>query len=193
MEAKIPEFYASYVGPQIAAAFGKPYAEVMTDGNVINYHLQSIRDVYLRSNFSIDLNPTGDIVYVYLFIAIALFILLLACINFMNLSTARASTRAMEVGIRKVVGSDRGQLIAQILILLSRDFTKLVLIAIVLAIPIAYLAMNRWMEGFVYRTDIHVSSFILAGILALLIAWLTVSFQTIRAAKSDPIKSLRYE
>lgn len=193
LEAKIPEFYASYVGPQIAAAFGKPYAEVMTDGNVINYHLQSIRDVYLRSNFSIDLNPTGDIVYVYLFIAIALFILLLACINFMNLSTVRASTRAMEVGIRKVVGSDRGQLIAQILILLSRDFTKLVLIAIVLAIPIAYLAMNRWMEGFVYRTDIHVSSFVLAGVLALLIAWLTVSFQTIRAAKSNPIKSLRYE
>ncbi|MCZ6705731.1 MAG: ABC transporter permease [Bacteroidetes bacterium] len=130
LEAKIPEFYASYVGPQIAAAFGKPYAEVMTDGNVINYHLQSIRDVYLRSNFSIDLNPTGDIVYVYLFIAIALFILLLACINFMNLSTARASTRAMEVGIRKVVGSNRGQLIAQFL----SESVVLTIVAMIVAV-----------------------------------------------------------
>lgn len=115
LEAKLPEFFKGYAGPQIAQAFGKSYDEFMTGDNSINYHLQSIRDVHLRTNYEIDLQPSGDITYVYLFIAVALFILLLACINFMNLATARSATRAMEVGIRKVVGSGRGQLIAQFL------------------------------------------------------------------------------
>ena len=77
--------------------------------------------------------------------------------------------------------------------LLSREFTYLVLIANLLAWPIAYYGMTKWLEGFAYRIDLGVETFILGGIAALLIAWLTVSYQAIRAALANPMKALRYE
>jgi len=135
LEEKLPEFFKGYAGPQIAQAFGKSYDEFMTGDNSINYHLQSIKDVHLRTNYEIDLQPSGDITYVYLFIAVALFILLLACINFMNLATARSATRAMEVGIRKVVGSGRGQLIAQFL----SESVVMSVFSMVLAVALVFL------------------------------------------------------
>jgi putative ABC transport system permease protein len=137
LEAKLPEFFKGYAGPQIAQAFGKSYDEVMTGDNAINYHLQRIRDFHLRSNFEIDLQPSGDITYVYLFIAVAVFILLLACINFMNLSTARSATRAMEVGIRKVVGSGRTQLVAQFL----SESTVMSVTAMIIAVGLVFLTI----------------------------------------------------
>ena len=114
-ESKLPDWYKQYAGPQVEAAFGQSYDEILTGDNYLNYSLQSLLDVHLRSSFTIDNQVPGDIAYVYLFVAVALFILALACINFMNLSTARSATRATEVGIRKVVGSHRGQLIGQFL------------------------------------------------------------------------------
>lgn len=114
-EAKLPAWYKQYAGPQIEAAFGKSYDEILTGQNYLRYHLQPMLDVHLRSNFTIDNQVPGDIAYVYLFIAVAFFILLLACINFMNLATARSAVRATEVGIRKIVGSSRNQLIGQFL------------------------------------------------------------------------------
>lgn len=135
LEDKLPEFFKGYAGPQFVQALGRSYEEIMTGDNALNYHLQSIRDVHLRSNFEIDLQPSGDITYVYLFIAVALFILLLACINFMNLSTARSASRAMEVGIRKVVGSTRGQLIAQFL----SESLMMTFTAMVIAVGLVFL------------------------------------------------------
>ncbi|UCE42960.1 MAG: ABC transporter permease, partial [Candidatus Aminicenantes bacterium] len=86
-----------------------------TVGVELNPYLQKLTDIHLKSNLEGEIGPTGDESYIYIFSAVAIFILLIACINFMNLSTARSENRAKEVGIRKVVGADRGQLIKQFL------------------------------------------------------------------------------
>ncbi len=79
------------------------------------------------------------------------------------------------------------------MILLSKEFTKWVLLANIIAWPIAYVAMNHWLQNFAYRIDIGLGTFILAGVLALVIALLTVGYQAIKAAKANPVKALRYE
>jgi putative ABC transport system permease protein len=86
-----------------------------------------------------------------------------------------------------------GASITQIISLLSRDFLKLVLLAIVIASPLAWYLMSRWLEAFAYKIDLEWWIFGLAGLLALLIALFTVSFQSIKAASSNPVKSLRSE
>jgi putative ABC transport system permease protein len=88
---------------------------VRAAGVELNPYLQKLTDIHLKSNLEGEIGPTGDESYIYIFSAVAIFILLIACINFMNLSTARSENRAKEVGIRKVVGADRGQLIKQFL------------------------------------------------------------------------------
>ena len=77
--------------------------------------------------------------------------------------------------------------------MLSKDFLKLVLVAFVVAVPVAYLAMNRWLEDFAYRIDLSWWIFLFAGLAAFAIAWVTVSGQSVRAARTNPVKSLRYE
>ncbi|MBD0258664.1 MAG: ABC transporter permease, partial [Cytophagales bacterium] len=94
-----------------------------------------------------------------------------------------------EIGIRKVLGAS----VTSIVSLLSKDFLKLVGIAFLLAAPLAWYAMHKWLEGFVYRVEMAWWLFALAGGLAGLIALLTVSFQSVKAALSDPVKSLRSE
>jgi putative ABC transport system permease protein len=84
-----------------------------------------------------------------------------------------------------------GASVSGVLILLSKDFTKLVLIAFVLAVPLAWWMMSEWLRGFAYRIEMGVGSFALAGATAILIAWLTVSYQSIKAAVVNPVKSLR--
>ncbi len=86
-----------------------------------------------------------------------------------------------------------GASISGIVVLLSRDFLKLVLVAFVVAAPVAYVAMNRWLENFVYRIEISWRIFLMAGLIVLLIVILTVSYQAIKAALADPVKALRYE
>ena len=137
MEAKFPTFIEKYVGPQIAEAVGgdptlKKFKEA---GNIWEYTLMPMPDIHLHSSLLGEFEPNGNINYVYLFSAIALFILVIACINFMNLSTARSANRAKEVGIRKALGSQRGQLMNQFL---SESFV-LTMFSIILAIGIVYL------------------------------------------------------
>jgi putative ABC transport system permease protein len=97
--------------------------------------------------------------------------------------------RTKEIGIRKVLGAS----VTQIVQLLSKDFLKLVILGILIASPIAYWAMNQWLQDFAYRVEISWWIFALAGILAIAIALLTVSYQSIRAALANPVKSLRTE
>ncbi|WP_247233094.1 ABC transporter permease [Telluribacter sp. SYSU D00476] len=120
------------------------------------------------------------------FAGIAIFI---SCLGLLGLSMFMAEQRTKEIGVRKVLGASVGNLVA----LLSKDFMKLVLIAIVIASPIAWYAMDRWLQDFAYRTDIQWWVFALAGIVAILIALFTISFQSIKAALMNPIKSLRTE
>jgi putative ABC transport system permease protein len=115
LEAKMPGVIDKYLGPQLQEGMGMTLKEFRAKGNDLGLYLQRLTDIHLYSDLFGDLSAGGDISYVYIFGAIALFMLLIACINFMNLSTAGASRRAKEVGIRKVIGSDKKQLIFQFL------------------------------------------------------------------------------
>lgn len=106
-------------------------------GNKLEYSLMPLTDIHLHSDFNFEITPSGNIQYVYIFSAVALFILILACINFMNLSTARSAKRAKEVGIRKVLGTERKTLVAQFLV----ESTLTALIALAIALLIAYFVL----------------------------------------------------
>jgi putative ABC transport system permease protein len=115
--------------------------------------------------------------------------LFIACLGLLGLASFTAESRTKEIGIRKVFGAS----IAGIVIMLSKKFTRWVLLANVIAWPLAYYIMSRWLKNFAYRTDINILIFVLSGLLVLAIALLTVSFQSIRAALANPVDSLRYE
>jgi putative ABC transport system permease protein len=97
--------------------------------------------------------------------------------------------RTKEIGIRKVLGAT----VTNILLLVSRDFIKLVFIALIIAIPLALYVVNKWLEGFVYRIELKWWVFGLAGMMTLLIAFLAISVQAIRTALTNPVKNLRTE
>ena len=115
--------------------------------------------------------------------------ILIACLGLFGLVTYAAEQRIKEIGIRKVLGASVVNLVG----MLSKDFLKLVIISAIIAFPVAWWAMHKWLQDFAYRVQIGWWIFAVAGIIALLIALLTVSFQAIRAAVMNPVKSLRTE
>ena len=124
-----------------------------------------------------------------MFIAFASLAIFIACLGLFGLAAYSAEQRTREIGIRKVLGSSVNGIIA----LLSKDFIKLVGVAIIIAIPLAWWVMNQWLQDFAYRININWWIFAVAGIVAILIALITVSFQAIKAAIANPVKSLRTE
>lgn len=124
-----------------------------------------------------------------LFTCFATVAVLIACLGLFGLSVFAAEQRTKEIGVRKVMGAS----VAGITTLLARDFLKPVLVSILIASPIAWYAMDRWLQGFAYRTDIEWWVFALAGFLAVAIALATVGFQSVKAALANPVKSLRNE
>lgn len=139
-------------------------------------------DEDLKANYEAD-QRTGKLFAV--FSGLAIFV---ACIGLFALSAYTASLRTKEIGIRKVLGASVGR----ILILLASDFTKMVLISFLMAIPVAWFVMeNWWLQNFAYRIQISVWTILLSGVAAFLVAWLTVSFQSIKAAVKNPVQSLR--
>ncbi|MCK6559030.1 ABC transporter permease [candidate division KSB1 bacterium] len=114
---------------------------------------------------------------------------LIACLGLFGLASFIAEQRTKEIGVRKVLGAS----VQQVILLLSKDFTRLVAVAFVIATPVAYVAMNKWLQDFAYRTTLSPAIFVLAGALALVIAWLTVSYQAVKAALTNPVEALRYE
>ncbi|TAE32623.1 MAG: FtsX-like permease family protein [Cytophagales bacterium] len=115
--------------------------------------------------------------------------ILISCLGLFGLATFTAEQRTKEIGVRKVLGASVGSIVT----LLSKDFLKLVLIALMLASPLAWYAMNHWLQRFAYKVDMAWWMFALAGLLAVTIALLTVSFQTVKAALKNPVSSLRSE
>jgi putative ABC transport system permease protein len=115
--------------------------------------------------------------------------LLVACLGLFGVASLAVARREKEIGIRKVVGAT----VSNIVTLFLREFALLVVLASIIASPIAYLVMNRWLENFAYRTNIGAVVFILATVLALFIAMITVICQVLRAALANPVEALRYE
>jgi putative ABC transport system permease protein len=113
----------------------------------------------------------------------------IACLGLFGLASYTVEQRTKEIGVRKVLGAS----VSGVVLLLSKDFLKLVLVATIIAIPVSYYIMANWLQDFAYRTKISPAIFILVGLTVLAIALATISFQAIKAATSNPIKSLRYE
>ena len=143
----------------------------------------SFLDKDFQKNYEKDQRASG-IVWGFTVIAI-----LIACLGLFGLSAFAAEQRIKEIGVRKVLGAS----VISIVGLLSKDFMRIVLVAIVIATPIGWYFMNKWLEGFAYRTPVSWWIFALTGFLAIIIALVTVSFQAIRAAVANQITSLRSE
>ncbi len=123
------------------------------------------------------------------FITLVILGIMIACLGLLGLAIFAAQQRVKEIGIRKVLGASVSNVVA----LLSKDFLKLVLIALVIAVPIGWYGMNKWLQDFAYRINIQWWVFPLAGLLAVVIAFFTIGFHAIKAAIANPVKSLRTE
>jgi putative ABC transport system permease protein len=121
-----------------------------------------------------------------IFSAIAIFI---SCLGLFGLAAYTAQVRTREIGVRKVLGAS----VAGIIRLLAADFIKLVLVAIIIATPVSWYVMNRWLEDFAYKVNTGWTIFLASGLIAILIALFTIGFQSVKAALANPVKSLRTE
>ena len=119
----------------------------------------------------------------------AILAILIACLGLFGLASFSAEQRTKEIGVRKVLGATVGNL----LFLMSKEFTKWVIIANLIAWPLAYYLMKTWLADFAYRINIGLGTFLLSGLLTLVIALLTVSYQSVKAALANPVDSIKYE
>ena len=115
--------------------------------------------------------------------------MIISCLGLYGLSTYMAERRFKEIGVRKVMGAS----VNEIMTMMSSEFVRLVLVAFIVAVPVSLYGIHQWLENFAYKTPVSVSIFILAGVGALLISVITVSFQSFKAASINPVKSLRTE
>ncbi|MFD1144343.1 ABC transporter permease [Larkinella insperata] len=191
LEAKLPQVVEKYMGPQIETAFGMKYDQFRQKGNDLGLFLQPLTDIHLHSDSPYDLEPAGNIQYIYLFSAVALFVLLIASINFMNLSTAGASKRAKEVGIRKVMGSLRLELAFQFLI----ESLLLTAFALVVAVGLVYAALPLFnsLAGKSLTFRFADAPWLLPGLLlfGLLVGILAGSYPALFLASFKPVAVLK--
>jgi len=161
----------AYVGQQYEAFFpGNPYTRYFLDAH---FNEQYERDQQFGQAFSF----------------FALLAIVVACLGLFGLSLFTVAQRTKEIGVRKVMGATLGQVV----VLLMRDIVTLVLIGSVIAAPVIWVTMRDWLDGFAFRIDLGGLVFIVAALLTLLLALLTVSYQSLRAARSNPVDALRYE
>jgi putative ABC transport system permease protein len=140
-------------------------------------------DANLMANYEAE-QRAGTLFNVFSTIAIVI-----ACVGLFGLAAYTASLRTKEIGVRKVMGAS----VPSVILLLTKDFTKLIVVAFVFAVPLGWLIMDNWLNGFAYRTTLGIGTFLMAGGLALLISWITVSYQSLKAAFRNPVNSLRSE
>jgi len=191
LEAKLPQVVEKYMGPQLLQAMGMSLAQFRQNGNDLGLFLQPLTSIHLRSHLKGELGTNSDMQYVYIFGAIAVIMLLIASINFMNLSTAGASKRAKEVGIRKVLGSVKKELIQQFLtesILLSAIALVLAIGLVMLALPIFNSLSNTHLT-----LNFTASPWLLPGFLlfGLLVGVLAGSYPAFFLSNFQPITVLK--
>ncbi|MVM33064.1 FtsX-like permease family protein [Spirosoma sp. HMF4905] len=191
LEAKMPQVVEKYMAPQLQQAMGMTLAQFRQKGNDIGLFLEPLTDIHLHSEMTQNLEAGSDIRYVYIFGAVALFMLLIACINFMNLSTAGASKRAKEVGIRKVLGSVKMALANQFLI----ESLLLTAIALLLAIGLVYMALPLFnqLAGKELTLNFTTNAWLLPSllILGLLVGVLAGSYPAFFLSSFKPIAVLK--
>jgi putative ABC transport system permease protein len=165
--------------PTTIAAIKKKF-DAFFPGNLFDYYFV---DDHFNEQY------VNDKLFGKVFAIFSGFAIFIACLGLLGLALFATAQRTKEIGVRKVLGAS----VSNIVLLLSRDFIKLVLVAFVIASPVAWLIMHNWLQNFAYRINISWWVFALAAITALLIALITVSFQAIKAAIANPVKSLRSE
>jgi putative ABC transport system permease protein len=193
VEQKLELLVRKYIGPQVQQVLGVSWEQLQANGAAYQYFIQPLKDIHLHSQFTAELEPPGNAAYVTIFSIIAIFILAIACINFMNLATARSARRAREVGIRKTLGSTRQQLISQFIaesVLTTAFAVTLAVLLVLLLLP----SFNR-----LVNMQLHLGLFsawatiplLLATILGVGIlagsypAFFLASFRPVKVLKSD--------
>ena len=161
-------------------AYLKNTYEKFDAGNTADFH-------FLDENFA--KQYAGEQKQEQLSLSFTVLAFIIACLGLLGLVIFATAQRTKEIGIRKVLGAS----VTSVTVLLSKDFAKLVAIATIIAVPVAWIIMSRWLQDFAYRIDIQWWMFLLSGSAAIFIALLTVSFQAIKAAVANPVKSLRTE
>ena len=185
----------------IASPWTSSFVVIRLDGNERYRGLEILKDQWGRTypehpamDFSL-LDENLDQLYHAelrlgsVFVAGAMLSILIACLGLLGLSSFMAEQRTKEIGVRKVVGAS----IANIVMLLSKDLTMLILVAFVIAAPIGYFGLQAWLENFTYRIEMDVWVFVFSGFVALVIAWFTIGFQAIKAAEANPVVALQSE
>ncbi|TXE05924.1 ABC transporter permease [Algoriphagus aquimarinus] len=181
-------------------AYASRYVSLKVSGEDIPATLSEVEKVwkqlaphrpFIYSFLNEDFNKQyeSDFRFRQIFTTFSILAILIACLGLLGLATYTAEQRTKEIGIRKVLGANIGSIVG----LLSKDFIKLVLVAIAVATPVAWFAMNKWLEGFAYQVSVHWWIFLVAGILAVIVALVTISFQAIKAAMMNPVNSLKSE
>ena len=190
-QAKLPQLLRKYAGPQLQSILHITFDAFEKAGNKYQLNLVALKDIHLKSNSVSELAHNGNIQYVYIFTAVAIFILLIACVNFMNLSTARSSNRAREVGVRKVLGSPRKYLIAQFL----SESVMVTFIAAVLAVITAYLFLPMFNQMADKTLSLNMSSltWLIPGMLVvvLVIGFLAGFYPAFFLSAFQPIEVLK--
>lgn len=191
LEAKFPAMVEKYIGPEIEKFMGQSMEEFAESGNEAGYSLFPVKNIHLHSSKLGELEANSDVNYVYIFGAIAFFILLIACINFMNLATARSANRAKEVGVRKVLGAQRGLLIKQFL----SEALVLSFISFVFAYALCFALLPRFnelAEKQMLATDLLAFDFIaiMFGIMVA-VGLLAGSYPAIFLSKFNPSQVLK--
>ncbi|GAB4046615.1 ABC transporter permease [Spirosoma litoris] len=191
LKAKMPELVQKYIGTEIQGIFGISLAEFFRRGDAFGFVFQPITAIHLHSDLEAEIEANSDVKYIYIFSIIAAFILLVACINFMNLSTAGSAGRAKEVGIRKVLGSVQQQLIWQFL----SESVLVTFMALVVAIGIVALALPSFnqLSGKQFELTALLNGWMLPGILlaSLLIGLLAGSYPAFFLSAFRPVSVLK--
>ncbi len=188
---KIYDVSKQYIGPQLVQVLGATYDQMIEGGSRYNFVIQPLSDIHLKSHLSNEIEPNGDITYVYIFSIIAFAILLIACINFTNLSTARSSGRAKEVGIRKTLGSNQASLIRQFLIetmLMSFLAMLLALLLVELFLPTFNTIANKQLSLNIFNNFYTIPMLIIFVVVVGLVAGIYPAFVL---SSLTPVKVLR--
>ncbi len=190
-QTKLPALVQKYVNPVIERFLNVPMAELKKRGAKYQYVLQPLTDIHLHSNYDAELEPNGDIAYVYIFSLIALGILLIACINFTNLATARSANRLKEIGVRKTLGSSRQQLIKQFL----TESILMTFIAVIISLLLIEIALPYFSDLVGKQLSINylenVFSIPLLLLFILLVGTIAGAYPALYLSSFNPVKVLK--